>query len=253
MKKFMALLMAAMMLFSITGCGGTKTDKKDDEKKPGVEELFIKDVKGKKTVVDKDGKAVAEYTVDKDGNILDETGKKVVEADKVKNLPIKDKSDPPKKEDANKKDDSEVAKKPSTDGKDTPEQNEEAGESGSTSPVPEPQPQPEPSKPDPKPEPPKPQPKPDPEPEKPAPHTHDWKPVYRTEVIEDFIYASYCCDCGMIFPDEWGNDEITAHIKPHKLNGESGRWATDLVKVGEHEETWIDYYECSCGATKPGE
>lgn len=254
MKKMMALLMAAMMLFSVTGCGGTKTDKKDGEKKPGVEELYVKDVKGKKTVVDKDGKAVTEYTVDKDGNILDETGKKVVEADKVKNLPIKDKSDPPKKEDANKKDDSEVAKKPSTDGKDTPEQNEEAGESGSTSPVPEPQPQPEPqpepSKPAPKPEPPKPQPQPDPEPEKPAPHTHDWKPVYRTEVIEDFIYARYCRDCGMIFPDDWGDHEIYEHEHYELSIGNTGRWATGNVKVGEHEvQVWIGY-ECTCGATK---
>ena len=243
MKKFMALLMAAMMLFSITGCGGHK-DKEDAPEK----EIFVSvDKNGKKTVVDKDGKAISEYTVDKEGNIVDETGKKVVEADEVKNSPVKDKTDPPKKEDANKKDDSEATKKPSEDEKDTP--NESAGDGGSTTPVPEPQPEP---KPEPKPEP-QPEPKPDPEPEKPAPHTHDWTPVYRTEVIEDFEYHRYCCDCGMIFPDEWSAEQVVEHSSNELTAGNSGRWATGQVKVGEHEETWISRYECSCGATKPGE
>lgn len=251
MKKMMALLTAAMMLFSVTGCGGHK-DKDDAPEK----EIFVSvDKNGKKTVVDKDGKAVAEYTVDKDGNILDETGKKVVEADKVKNLPVKDKTNPTKKEDANKKDDSEAGKKPAVDEKDNPEKNEGTGESGSTAPVPEPEtskpdPKPEPPKPDPKPEPPKPQPKPDPEPEKPAPHTHDWKPVYRTEVIEDFEYHRYCCDCGMIFPDEWSAEQVVEHSSNELTAGNTGRWATGNVKVGEHEvQVWIGY-ECTCGATK---
>ncbi len=211
-----------------------------------MEELYVKNVKGKKTVIDKNGKAVAEYTVDKDGNILDESGKKVVDAGKVKNLPAKDKADSTEKKDKNTKDDGEAAKTPSTDAKDTTEKYEDTGESGSTTPAPE-------SKPDPQPDSqpqPQPQPQPEPEPEKPAPHTHDWKPVYRTEVIEAFEYHGYCCDCGMIFPDDWGNDEIRAHSSAELDNGKSGRWATGNVKVGEHEVQVLIGYECSCGEKK---
>ena len=60
---------------------------------------------------------------------------------------------------------------------------------------------------------------------------------------------SYCVTCGQDMTG-WSNAQLIEHSDYHLDRGESDQWRSEgrQVKVGEHQE--IDYYICSCGATK---
>lgn len=86
---------------------------------------------------------------------------------------------------------------------------------------------------------------------KPTTHTHSWTAVYATKQVQvrterQCIGSIRCCVCG-------ARDVDSAHIKAHALAGEpSNNWREyiyDDVPVYETEE-YVDYYKCSCGATK---
>ncbi len=84
-QRWFSMLMAGVMLLSITGCGGKKGK---DTHSHNEKEMYVSvDKDGKKTVVGKDGKALTEFAFDKDGNITDKDGKIAIPAEKAKNLP----------------------------------------------------------------------------------------------------------------------------------------------------------------------
>lgn len=63
----------------------------------------------------------------------------------------------------------------------------------------------------------------------------------------------YICECGAEFYD-YGS--ISAHVKEHYRNGEAVSYADPPCRHMHREdqgwnETYTDYYYCSCGATKP--
>ena len=66
MRKIFALMLAIAMALTMVACGKKADNKADSMVTP---ELYISTVDGKDTVVDKDGKAVTGYTLDKDGNV----------------------------------------------------------------------------------------------------------------------------------------------------------------------------------------
>ena len=72
MRKIFALMLAIAMVLTMVACGKKADNKADSMVTP---ELYISTVDGKDTVVDKDGKAVTGYTLDKDGNVVDGSGK----------------------------------------------------------------------------------------------------------------------------------------------------------------------------------
>lgn len=61
--------------------------------------------------------------------------------------------------------------------------------------------------------------------------------------------SSYQVTCGQDMTG-WSNAQLIEHSDYHLDRGESDQWRSEgrQVKVGEHQE--IDYYICSCGATK---
>ena len=85
-------------------------------------------------------------------------------------------------------------------------------------------------------------------------HTHNWKPVYRTEEYPIYETKCYtiCAACGQKFGVENTDEELGAHMKAHALAGESSRTYEKYedVQVGTDTKQTLDHYECSCGATK---
>lgn len=244
MKKIFAVMLALAMVLTMVACGKKADNKADSMVTP---ELYISTVDGKDTVVDKDGKAVTGYTLDKDGNVVDDSGKLVLAAPQLKALPNKAAESKPE---ADTKTDVKTDAKPA-DGSDpdsgsssigssdsgsgssggssssgssgnssggSSDSSSDSGSSGSSTPA-----------------------APDPTPV----HQHSWEPVYKT--VEDYETQcrTICVNCG---EDITGN--VTAHTKQEMLAGNSGqsRQEYNTVVVGEHQE--IDYYICSCGETK---
>ena len=78
MKNFIALLLALVMALSIVGCGKTT----DEETKTGEDiGCYVQTTEsGEKVLVDKDGNAVTDYTLDDEGNVVDTQGVVVVKA-----------------------------------------------------------------------------------------------------------------------------------------------------------------------------
>ena len=72
------------MVLTMVACGKKADNKADSMVTP---ELYISTVDGKDTVVDKDGKAVTGYTLDKDGNVVDGSGKLVLAAPAAESPP----------------------------------------------------------------------------------------------------------------------------------------------------------------------
>lgn len=81
MKNFMALLLALVMTMSLVACG----NKTSEETKTGEEiGCYVQTTEtGEKVLVDKDGKAVTDFTLDADGNVLDADGNVVVKAEDI--------------------------------------------------------------------------------------------------------------------------------------------------------------------------
>lgn len=79
MKNFIALLLALVMTMSLMACG----NKTSEETKTGEEiGCYVQTTEtGEKVLVDKDGKAVTDFTLDADGNVLDADGNVVVKAE----------------------------------------------------------------------------------------------------------------------------------------------------------------------------
>lgn len=239
MRKIFALMLAIAMVLTMVACG-----KKADNKAYSMvtPELYISTVDGKDTVVDKDGKAVTGYTLDKDGNVVDGSGKLVLAAQQLKALPSKAAESKPE---ADTKTDVKTDAKPA-DGSDpdsgsssigssnsssgssgnssggSSDSSSDSGNSGSSTPV-----------------------APDPTPV----HQHSWEPVYKTVEDYEMREISYCVTCGQDMTG-WSNAQLIEHSDYHLDRGESDQWRSEgrQVKVGEHQE--IDYYICSCGATK---
>ena len=78
MKNFIALLLALVMTMSLMACG----NKTDEETKTGEDiGCFVQTTEnGEKVLVDKDGNAVTDYTLDDEGNVVDAQGAVVVKA-----------------------------------------------------------------------------------------------------------------------------------------------------------------------------
>ena len=213
MRKIFALMLAIAMVLTMVACGKKADNKADSMVTP---ELYISTVDGKDTVVDKDGKAVTGYTLDKDGNVVDGSGKLVLAAQQLKALPSKAAESKPE---ADTKTDVKTDAKPAGGSSDS---SSDSGNSGSSTPV-----------------------APDPTPV----HQHSWEPVYKTVEDYEMREISYCVTCGQDMTG-WSNAQLIEHSDYHLDRGESDQWRSEgrQVKVGEHQE--IDYYICSCGATK---
>lgn len=220
MRKIFALMLAIAMVLTMVACGKKADNKADSMVTP---ELYISTVDGKDTVVDKDGKAVTGYTLDKDGNVVDDSGKLVLAAQQLKALPNKAAESKPE---TDTKTDVKTDAKPA-DGSDPDSGSSsigssDSGSSGSSTPA-----------------------APDPTPV----HQHSWEPVYKTVEDYEMREISYCVTCGQDMTG-WSNAQLIEHSDYHLDRGESDQWRSEgrQVKVGEHQE--IDYYICSCGATK---
>lgn len=114
MKNFMALLLALVMTMSLVACG----NKTSEETKTGEEiGCYVQTTEtGEKVLVDKDGKAVTDFTLDADGNVLDADGNVVVKAEDItayveqsRNV-ADEKAEEPKVDDAQKTEDKTDAK-----------------------------------------------------------------------------------------------------------------------------------------------
>ena len=81
MKNIMALLLALVMTMSLVACG----NKTSEETKTGEEiGCYVQTTEtGEKVLVDKDGKAVTDFTLDAEGNVLDADGNVVVKAEDI--------------------------------------------------------------------------------------------------------------------------------------------------------------------------
>lgn len=114
MKNFMALLLALVMTMSLVACG----NKASEETKTGEEiGCYVQTTEtGEKVLVDKDGKAVTDFTLDADGNVLDADGNVVVKAEDItayveqSGNVIDEKAEEPKVDDAQKTEDKTDAK-----------------------------------------------------------------------------------------------------------------------------------------------
>ena len=86
---------------------------------------------------------------------------------------------------------------------------------------------------------------------KPTTHTHSWVAHYATKTTytTETIYGTKCNGCGAT-----GSVASSAsHQRQHAINGEPGGYSTDVpigTKQVPHTTSYIDYYYCSCGATK---
>lgn len=247
MKKILALFLALTLALSLTACGtksAAKSEDKPAESKPiseKVPELYVADVDGKATVVDADGKAVSGYKLDDDGSIVDGSGKVIVAAAQVKQLPAKAEEQPKpdtKAEDAksgsSNRASSDVSSSSSSSGSSSgssssggSESSSSSSSSGSSALTPTAPPQPV--------------------------HTHSWQPVYRDVEVDDYemVEVSYCVTCGQDMTG-WSQDQLDEHGINHLLHGESDQWRSEgrYVKVGSHTEQELTGYTCSCGATQ---
>ena len=114
MKNFMALLLALVMTMSLVACG----NKTSEETKTGEEiGCYVQTTEtGEKVLVDKDGKAVTDFTLDADGNVLDADGNVVVKAEDItayveqSGNVTDEKAEEPKVDDAQKTEDKTDAK-----------------------------------------------------------------------------------------------------------------------------------------------
>lgn len=114
MKNFMALLLALVMTMSLMACG----NKTSEETKTGEEiGCYVQTTEtGEKVLVDKDGKAVTDFTLDADGNVLDADGNVVVKAEDItayveqSGNVTDEKAEEPKVDDAQKTEDKTDAK-----------------------------------------------------------------------------------------------------------------------------------------------
>lgn len=114
MKNFMALLLALVMTMSLVACG----NKASEETKTGEEiGCYVQTTEtGEKVLVDKDGKAVTDFTLDADGNVLDADGNVVVKAENItayveqSGNVTDEKAEEPKVDDAQKTEDKTDAK-----------------------------------------------------------------------------------------------------------------------------------------------
>lgn len=114
MKNFMALLLALVMTMSLVACG----NKASEEAKTGEEiGCYVQTTEtGEKVLVDKDGKAVTDFTLDADGNVLDADGNVVVKAEDItayveqSGNVTDEKAEEPKVDDAQKTEDKTDAK-----------------------------------------------------------------------------------------------------------------------------------------------
>lgn len=114
MKNFMALLLALVMTMSLVSCG----NKTSEETKTGEEiGCYVQTTEtGEKVLVDKDGKAVTDFTLDADGNVLDADGNVVVKAEDItayveqSGNVTDEKAEEPKVDDAQKTEDKTDAK-----------------------------------------------------------------------------------------------------------------------------------------------
>lgn len=240
MKKIFAVMLALAMVLTMVACGkkaDTKPEAKDKigSAQTGMELYVTTAENGDKTVVDKSGKTAEGYTLDKSGNIVDKAGQVIVAADKVQQLPAKAEEQPkteePKTDTADAKSgssnsaSSDVSSSSSSSGNSSggsSDSSSDSGNSGSSTPV-----------------------APDPTPV----HQHSWEPVYKTVEDYEMREISYCVTCGQDMTG-WSNAQLIEHSDYHLDRGESDQWRSEgrQVKVGEHQE--IDYYICSCGATK---
>lgn len=114
MKNFMALLLALVMTMSLVACG----NKTSEETKTGEEiGCYVQTTEtGEKVLVDKDGKAVTDFTLDADGNVLDADGNVVVKTEDItayveqSGNVTDEKAEEPKVDDAQKTEDKTDAK-----------------------------------------------------------------------------------------------------------------------------------------------
>lgn len=114
MKNFMALLLALVMTMSLVACG----NKTSEETKTGEEiGCYVQTTEtGEKVLVDKDGKAVTDFTLDAEGNVLDADGNVVVKAEDItayveqSGNVTDEKAEEPKVDDAQKTEDKTDAK-----------------------------------------------------------------------------------------------------------------------------------------------
>lgn len=110
----MALLLALVMTMSLVACG----NKTSEETKTGEEiGCYVQTTEaGEKVLVDKDGKAVTDFTLDADGNVLDADGNVVVKAEDItayveqSGNVTDEKAEEPKVDDAQKTEDKTDAK-----------------------------------------------------------------------------------------------------------------------------------------------
>lgn len=246
MKKIFAVMLALAMVLTMVACGkkaDTKPEAKDKigSAQTGMELYVTTAENGDKTVVDKSGKTAEGYTLDKSGNIVDKAGQVIVAADKVQQLPAKAEEQPkteePKTDTADAKSgssnsaSSDVSSSSSSSGSSSSgssssggsESSSSSSSSGSSALTPTAPPQPV--------------------------HQHSWEPVYKTVEDYEMREISYCVTCGQDMTG-WSNAQLIEHSDYHLDRGESDQWRSEgrQVKVGEHQE--IDYYICSCGATK---
>lgn len=123
MKNFMALLLALVMTMSLVACG----NKTSEETKTGEEiGCYVQTTEtGEKVLVDKDGKAVTDFTLDADGNVLDADGNVVVKAEDItayveqSGNVTDEKAEEPKVDDAQKTEDKTADNKQDTSKTDT--------------------------------------------------------------------------------------------------------------------------------------
>ena len=114
MKNFIAMLLALVMTMSLVACG----NKTSEETKTGEEiGCYVQTTEtGEKVLVDKDGKAVTDFTLDADGNVLDADGNVVVKAEDItayveqSGNVTDEKAEEPKVDDAQKTEDKTDAK-----------------------------------------------------------------------------------------------------------------------------------------------
>ena len=102
MKNFIALLLALVMTMSLMACG----NKTDEETKTGEDiGCYVQTTEtGEKVLVDKDGNAVTDYTLDDEGNVVDTQGVVVVKAADITAYEKSEEKDAENKTDASEAD-----------------------------------------------------------------------------------------------------------------------------------------------------
>lgn len=107
MKNFMALLLALVMTMSLVACG----NKASEETKTGEEiGCYVQTTEtGEKVLVDKDGKAVTDFTLDADGNVVVKAEDITAYVEQSGNV-TDEKAEEPKVDDAQKTEDKTDAK-----------------------------------------------------------------------------------------------------------------------------------------------